>query len=102
MTASVKAMDFLIRRHAGERTEMATYVVWCPELGSGPDDGKTIKADDAEEAATIWARREDAESADYWIVGGDGTTVVVRDEHGQDRTIRVRGETSIVYFARAV
>ncbi len=81
---------------------MATYVVWCPELGSGPDDGKTIKADDAEEAATIWARREDAESADYWIVGGDGTTVVVRDEHGQDRTIRVRGETSIVYFARAV
>lgn len=81
---------------------MATYIVWCPELGSGPDDGKAIKARDAEDAATIWARREDAESADYWIVGGDGTTVMVRDEHGMDRTIRVRGEQCIEYYARAV
>lgn len=81
---------------------MATYIVWCPELGSTPEDGKTIKASEAEEAATIWARREDAESADYWIVGGDGATVMVRDEHGQDKTIRVRGEPIINYYAREV
>lgn len=79
---------------------MATYLVWCPELGSGPDDAKSIKANDAEHAATIWARREDAESSDYWIVGGEGTTVMVRNEWGADLRIRVRGEPSIDYFAR--
>ena len=81
---------------------MAAYIVWCPDLGSGPEHGKTIKASDAEEAATIWARREDVESADYWIVGGEGTTVVVRDEYGHDTTIRVRGEPCINYYARSV
>lgn len=49
---------------------MATYLVWCPELGSGPDDAKSIKANDAEHAATIWARREDAESSDCMSKAG--------------------------------
>jgi hypothetical protein len=78
------------------------YTVWCPELGGGPEDGKTISANDHEDAACIWARREDAESANYWIVGGDGTTVAVRGPGGLVLNIRVTGEPSIDYLAREV
>lgn len=81
---------------------MAEYLIWCPELGhSGPEDGKAIRAGEPETAVAIWAKREDAESADYWIAGGVGTTVVVRTQFGVDTTYRVRGEPSIDYFARA-
>lgn len=80
------------------------YTVWCPELGhEGPDDGATVKgALDAEHAATKWAEREDAHSADYWIVGGSGTTVMVSDKYGVTRTIQVRGESRPQYYAREV
>lgn len=79
---------------------MKKHLVWCPELGSGPEDGREIMAHDHEDAACIWARREDAESADYWI-GGDGTVVVVRDHSGNEKTLRVTGEPDIHYRARA-
>lgn len=80
------------------------FTVWCPELGhEGPDDGATVKgAIDAEHAARRWAEKEDAHSADYWIVGGDGTTVNVRDTYGVVRTIRVRGEQCLHYYTREV
>lgn len=52
------------------------------------------------ELATIWAQREDAESADYWIVGGEGTTVMVRDADEADHEYWVTGEQAIDYFAR--
>lgn len=80
---------------------MSDYVVWCPELGhEGPDDGATVKgALDAEQAAVRWAEREDAHSNDYWIVGGGGTTVMVRDSYGVTRTVRVRGEPRPRYYA---
>lgn len=81
---------------------MTKYIVWCPELGSTADDGKTISAYDEFEAAAMWARREDAESADYWIVGGEGTTVIVRDPFGNDKILRVLGEPCINYTARIV
>lgn len=79
---------------------MKKYLVWCPELGSGPEDGREIMAHDHEYAACIWARREDAESADYWIVGGDGTSVVVRDPDGEEKTLHVTAEPDILYQAR--
>lgn len=79
---------------------MKKHLVWCPELGSGPEDGREIMAHDHEDAACEWARREDAESADYWIVGGDGTAVVVRDPGGDEKTLRVTGEPDIHYVAR--
>lgn len=81
---------------------MKKHLVWCPELGSSADDGKSIMAHDHEDAACLWARREDAESADYWIVGGDGTTVVVRGPDGADRNIYVMGESAINYRGRSV
>jgi hypothetical protein len=79
---------------------VSPYVVWCPDLGSGPEDGRTIIAHNDEEAACIWARREDAESADYWIVQGCGTTVHVRSNDGTEKVLRVTGEPSIEYRAR--
>ena len=79
---------------------MSKFLVWCPELGSGPEDARTVDAVCHEEAACKWARREDAESADYWIVGGDGTTVVVRETGGDEKTLRVTGEPDIHYAAR--
>ena len=80
---------------------MKKHLVWCPELGGGPEDGREIVAHDHEDAACIWARREDAESADYWIVGGDGTSVVVRDSGGDEKTLRVTAEPAIHYRASA-
>lgn len=79
---------------------MEKHLVWCPELGSGPEDGREIMAHSHEGAACIWARREDADSADYWIVGGDGTEVVVRDPSGHEKTLRVTGEPDIHYRAK--
>jgi hypothetical protein len=81
---------------------MRKYLVWCPELGSGPEDAKVVMAHDEEDAACLWARREDCESADYWIVGGDGTTVVVRGPDGTDQHFRVTGEQAIDYRASTV
>lgn len=79
---------------------MKKYLVWCPELGSGPEDGREFMASDHEDAACIWARREDAESSDYWIVGGDGTSVVVCDPDGDEKTLHVTAEPDIHYRAR--
>lgn len=77
------------------------YLVWCPEHSQEPEDGREITAFDHEDAACMWARREDAESADYWIVGGDGTTVGVRAPDGTEKMVRVTGEPDIRYRARA-
>ena len=80
---------------------MEKYLVWCPEFGSGPDDGREIMAHDHEDAACIWARSEDADGADYWIVGGDGASIVVRDPGGDEKALRVTGETIIQYRVSA-
>jgi len=81
---------------------MKKYRVWCPDLGSTAEDGRDIMAYDHEDAACIWARREDVESADYWIVQGGGTTVQVQvqDPPGEPKSLRVTGEPSIDYRAR--
>lgn len=79
---------------------MKKYRVWCPELGSGPEDGREVMAHDPEGAACYWARREDRESADYWIVGGEGTAVVVRGPDGAEEKLWVTGEQDIHYRAK--
>jgi hypothetical protein len=79
---------------------MKKHLVWCPDLGSGPDDGREIMAHDPEDAACLWARREDSDSADYWIVGGTDANVMVRDPQGRERALIVSGETAASYRAR--
>jgi hypothetical protein len=79
------------------------------------DEGKVIAAYDVQEAAETWARREDVESADYYIVGGSEQTVSVANENEyqkleeddslDDTLIKrfvVSGETVAVYHARKV
>lgn len=33
------------------KTAKKTFMVYCPDMGQGPDDARKIQADDAEEAA---------------------------------------------------
>ena len=79
---------------------MKKYLVWCPDLGSDADDGREFMAHDPEDAACLWARREDCQSADYWIVGGTDANVKVRDPQGGVHSLIVSGESVPSYRAR--
>jgi hypothetical protein len=83
---------------------MSQFVVWCPYLGSTQDDGTTIVTFSAEHAAKTWARNEDADSADYWIVKSfEGTTVKVLEvSTGTIHNILVTGEAEPIYTAMTI
>jgi hypothetical protein len=78
------------------------FTVWCPEDGEGPEDGRTITAIDAEQAAELWAERDDAEGAEYRIAGGwSEPTVVVSCVDGTQAAFRLTGLSSPVYSAHS-
>lgn len=82
---------------------MTKFDVWCPDLGSGPEDARVLEAFDAEHAATEWADWEDGYSADYWIVGGQDAHVCVRKHGGDDvYEFLVQGRTERAYSAHAM
>jgi len=81
---------------------MNEYEVWCPERGAGAEDAVTVRALHEEQAAEVWAKCEDAESAEYWIAFGDGAVVHVRRPGGATIELRVTGEQTISYIARPV
>ena len=84
---------------------MTKFDVWCPDLGSGPEDARVLEAFDAEHAATEWADWEDGYSADYWIVGGQDAHVCVRKHGGDDVDVYeflVQGRTERAYSAHAM
>lgn len=81
---------------------MSTFTVWCPERDQDFEDGRSVDAYDAETAAEKWAKYDDAESAEYHIVGGNDVTVMVRDEDGRESSFVVVGEASPVYYAREI
>ena len=60
------------------------FDVWCPDLGSGPDDARVFEAFDAEHAAAEWADWHDGYSADYSIVSGQNERVCVREYGGEE------------------
>lgn len=69
------------------------------------DDGSrlvVVFADDAEQAAEIWAAEDDAESGDYEIVGGKTALVHVSDSDGNRYRVLVSGESVPQYSAREV
>ena len=78
------------------------YVVWCPDRGAVKEDGRHIDAFDHESAATRWAEWDDASSADYTIVGGTPTEVLVAEveDGAPEHRFTVTGETRAVYRAR--
>lgn len=79
---------------------MNKYIVWCLELGSKAEDGKTIKAPDAEEAAKAWAEHDDYSSGEYWIANDGTATVIVRHvDSGVDTKFFVTGEMVAQYSA---
>ena len=79
------------------------YLVWCPDRGSEKEDGMRVLAFSPESAATKWAERDDADSADYLIVRGNDATVLVAEdrEDAPEHRFIVSGESSPVYRARA-
>jgi hypothetical protein len=79
---------------------MKRYLVWCPEYDQGPEDGVSMDACNAYDAAEKWADRSDRQSADYAITRGDSVEVIVRFlSTGSQRTFRVHGESVPVYTA---
>ena len=79
------------------------YDVWCPDIGSGPEDATVFEAHAEYAAAEAWADREDAQSADYWIVGGTDANVCVR-QHGKEEICEfvVSGRQERAYSAKPV
>lgn len=82
---------------------MRRYVVWCPDHCESEDDARAIEAHDAEDAAEKWAEKDDCESAEYAIVGGDAVEVRVRDvESAAMSAFEVSGESIPSYHAKEV
>lgn len=79
------------------------FDAWCPDLGSGPEHARTFEARSAYDAAEAWANWEDAQSAEYWIVGGSEARVCVR-QSGQTEVHEfvVAGTMTRQYRARPV
>lgn len=81
---------------------MREFKVWR-ENDEEFDDGRKVRALDAESAAETWADEEDWSSADYLIVSQRDTPVVcVQGPEGTVRRYRVRGESVAVYTAREI
>lgn len=82
---------------------LRSFVIWRPENGQDEDDGKGVCAYNAEEAVERWARWDDANSADYHIVGGQPAKVMARDlSTGTATEWIVSGESVPHYSARKI
>lgn len=78
------------------------FLVWREE--NNREDAKRVKANYPEQAAREWAEWADSWGADYTIVGGQEERIFVAiDEDGSEpEMFEVRGESMLVYFAKAV
>jgi hypothetical protein len=83
---------------------MTEYVVWRPDYGQTKEDGRHIDALSPRSACEKWAERDDAESADYWIVRGNEVTVKVArpDDGAEEVAYIINGESVPLYRARLV
>jgi hypothetical protein len=85
--------------------EVTKFRVWEPKEGGTFDDARTVRAYDAKDAAEEWAKREDWNSAEYYIVSGKHeptVCVVPADESDPARQFVVTGESHPVYHATEV
>jgi len=73
-------------------------MIWREDDGC-EDDAESVHAHFPEAAVEKWAERDDAESADYLIVGGQDATVMVRAPDGDLLRYRVTGEAVPSYSA---
>ncbi len=81
---------------------MTKYLVWRPDYGQEPEDGRVFDAYDAHSAVCRWAEWDDSRSADYLIVGGTDATVKVRAVNAPEHEFEmiVSGESVPSYRAR--
>ena len=77
------------------------FICWQPDHGSTVEDGRRVRAYDAECAAENYARDDDARSADYLIAGGQPAEVHVFDGEVTHRFM-VSGRSEPVYFAKPI
>lgn len=80
---------------------MTKYIVWRPDYGQTMEDGREIEALCADYAAQDWAQRDDCESADYLIVGGNPAELMALEVGSTMPPLRfsVSGESVAVYRA---
>lgn len=78
---------------------MKEYTVWNPDQGETKEDGRVIQARDAIKACELWAERDDYESAEYSIVGGEDVILMVEMGDGSIRSAHVTGEAVPTYYA---
>jgi len=103
MNICPKCNEFVLDLDAKYHRCKLQWRVW-PD-GDDEPSAVTIRAVDAEEAAEIWAARNDEESeiTDRWEDEGLTTTVYVRAlEGGPERQFEVRGEMAPTYHAQEV
>lgn len=81
---------------------MGTYLVWVPDRGATRDDARRVQGLDPEDAAVRWARWDDANSADYTIVGGQPVEVMVAEDVAGSvpQRLAVHGEPCPHYWTR--
>ena len=78
------------------------YLVWCDSDGETEADAVEVRATDAEDAAESMAETQDADSAEYSIVGGQDATFTVKAPGGTVTRWTVSGESVPSYSAREV
>ena len=79
------------------------WLVWCDDYGGSVHDARKLRASTPEEAAEKWAEYEDAQSADYLIVGGsDAIVSVTSDSRYEETRFIVTGESVPEYHAKIV
>jgi hypothetical protein len=80
------------------------WIVWNPYNGAeGPEDGKTLRASDYEEAAKQWGHDVERSGCDYTLEETPEIVIVCPADRIANaryrRKFRVRAQTSRDYFA---
>lgn len=93
--------DFLLEMFRPQHRCSPIFYVWNSDMSE--EGARKVHAPDPQEAAVVWADRDDASSADYSIARGNEVIVNVRREgEGEVLRFRVYGETVPHYHAVAL
>lgn len=83
---------------------MKTYRVWAPDRDQDRNDYRKVKALDHEDAAKVWAERDDAHSVEYSIASGNPEKVIVSEDvdGSEEFMYEVHGEAVPSYWAVSI
>lgn len=78
------------------------WLVWCEDFSEDEEDGFTVRADSAKEAAELYCDRSDR-GGDYDIIGrGYADTVVVLSADGERSRFSITAEAVPEYHATKI